>query len=363
MRKVLVVVGTRPNFVKVARLKQVASEHGGLEVTLVHTGQHHDDRMSAVFFRQFGLRPDLELSIPDGSQAARIGHVVIGLDAILRQHRPDAVMVVGDVDSTLAGAIAANKSGLCLVHMESGLRSGDMDMPEEVNRILTDRISAHCLVTEPSGVRNLISEGKAEESIHMVGNTMIDTLIAYDAQIAGSNVLDRLGIPAGGHVLMTMHRPGNVDSAVQLSQVIDLVAMVAGWRHVVFPVHPRTKRSLDGHGLFGRLSDVKNVSLSEPLGYFDFQQLIAKSSLVITDSGGVQEETTFRKVPCLTLRPSTERPVTVDQGTNTLVTFEKEELAVELGRIDQGTYKQGRVPDLWDGHATERVIEVLARLL
>ncbi|MBK9176738.1 MAG: UDP-N-acetylglucosamine 2-epimerase (non-hydrolyzing) [Flavobacteriales bacterium] len=363
MKEVLVVVGTRPNFMKVTRLKQVAHAHGGIAVSLVHTGQHTDDRMSTVFFKQFGLEPDFSLAVPDGTPAARMGHLIIALEPVMREQRPDAVMVVGDVDSTLAGAIAANKLGLPLVHLESGLRSGDMGMPEEVNRILTDRIARHGLVTEPSGRENLLREGMGENCIHMVGNTMIDTLVAFDPRIQESNVLDELGLGAGGHALVTIHRPNNVDQAGPLARVVDLIQLVAQKRPVIFPVHPRTKRSLQQHGLAGRLEGIPNVTLSEPLDYFAFQHLVATSALVITDSGGVQEETTFRRIPCLTLRPSTERPITVTEGTNTLITFDLEAVSSAIEQIESGQYKPGRIPHLWDGHATERVIDVLHRVL
>lgn len=363
MKEILVVVGTRPNFMKVTRLKQVALAHGGISVRLVHTGQHTDDRMSTVFFEQFGLEPDFSLAVHDGTPAARMGQLIIALEPVMREQRPDAVMVVGDVDSTLAGAITANKLGLPLVHLESGLRSGDMGMPEEVNRILTDRIAQHGLVTEPSGRENLLREGMEEHRIHMVGNTMIDTLVAFDARIQESNVLELLGLGDGGHALITIHRPNNVDKAEPLARVVELIQLVAQTRPVVFPVHPRTRRSLQQHGLAAHLEGIPNVTLCEPLDYFSFQRLVATSALVITDSGGVQEETTFRRIPCLTLRPSTERPITVMEGTNTLITFDLEAVATAIDRIETGKYKPGRIPHLWDGRATERIIDVLHRVL
>lgn len=362
MKQLLVVVGTRPNFMKVTRLKQVGQEQG-LAVHLVHTGQHTDDRMSTVFFEQFGLRPDTVLAIPDGTPAARMGHLIVALEPVMSGRRPDAVMVVGDVDSTLAGAITANKLGLRLVHLESGLRSRDMGMPEEVNRILTDRIADLLLVTEPSGRDNLLREGVPDERIRMVGNTMIDTLVAYEDSIRRSDVLERLAVGEGGHALITMHRPANVDDPRSLARVVDLVRLVAEGRRVVFPVHPRTLRGLEAHGLLAVLRAHPGIILCEPLGYFDFQRLIASSAFVITDSGGIQEETTFRGVPCLTLRPSTERPVTIDEGTNTLATFDLDALSAAIGSIVRGEYKRGRVPHLWDGRATERVVEALMRWL
>ncbi|WKZ66920.1 MAG: UDP-N-acetylglucosamine 2-epimerase (non-hydrolyzing) [Flavobacteriales bacterium] len=363
MKRIIVVVGTRPNFMKVTRLKQVAQRSGGIDFELVHTGQHADGRMSTVFFEQFGLTPDRLLSVPEGSPAARLGHLMLALEPVMRERRPDAVMVVGDVDSTLAGALAANKLGLPIVHLESGLRSGDMGMPEEVNRILTDRISWLCLITEPSGHTNLLREGTAEDRIVMVGNTMIDTLVAFDAEIARSPVMHELGLSEGGHALITMHRPDNVDHEEPLNRLVGLIALVAAWRQVVFPVHPRTARNLERFGLLGRLRAMPGVVLCEPLDYFRFQRLIATSAFVITDSGGIQEETTFRRIPCLTLRPSTERPVTITEGTNELITFDLDALAGALERIEGGTFKKGRIPSLWDGHATERVVEAIKHAL
>lgn len=363
MKRIIVVVGTRPNFMKVTRLKQVAQRSGGIDFELVHTGQHADGRMSTVFFEQFGLTPDRFLSVPAGSPAARLGHLMLALEPVMSERRPDAVMVVGDVDSTLAGALAANKLGLPIVHLESGLRSGDMGMPEEVNRILTDRISGLCLVTEPSGRANLLKEGTPDGSIVMVGNTMIDTLVAFEAEIARSPVMQELGLAAEGHALITMHRPDNVDHEEPLNRLVALIALVAARRQVVFPVHPRTARNLERFGLIGRLKALPGVVLCEPLGYFGFQRLIATSAFVITDSGGIQEETTFRRIPCLTLRPSTERPVTITEGTNELITFDLDALAAALERIEGGTFKKGRIPSLWDGHATERVVEAIKHAL
>ena len=363
MKRLLVVVGARPNFIKVARLKQVAQEHGGLDVRLLHTGQHADDRMSAVFFEELGLRPDDMLTVPDGSAAARMGHLMIALAPVMRSARPDAVMVVGDVDSTLAAALTARTLGLPIAHLESGLRSGDREMPEEVNRILTDRLADLLFVTEPSGVENLRREGIEEKRVHLVGNTMIDTLVAFEESIRASGILERLGLKGERHALITMHRPGNVDHPDALARTVELIRTVAGFRTAVFPVHPRTFKRLKETGLLRRLRDSASVVLCEPLGYIEFQKLVATSAVVITDSGGVQEETTFRGIPCLTLRPSTERPITITEGTNELLPFTLEATRDAMKRIARGAFKHGRVPRLWDGHATERVVEALNRAL
>lgn len=361
--RLLAVVGTRPNFIKVTRLKHVARELAGIDVRLLHTGQHSDARMSAVFFSEFGLVPDVMLEIPECGAAARMGRLILALEPAMSEARPDAVLVVGDVDSTLAAAIVANKLGLPLAHLESGLRSGDREMPEEMNRILTDRIADLLLVTEPSGAENLLHEGIPANRIRQVGNTMIDTLVAFDGRIRSSAILERLGIATGGHALITLHRPGNVDRMESLARVVDLIAAVSECCTTVFPVHPRTMKGLEASGLIRRLRDARRVVLCEPLGYFDFQKLLATSSVVITDSGGVQEETTYRGIPCLTLRPSTERPITITEGTNELLTFDVGALRESMARIRSGAFKHGRVPHLWDGHATERVVEALNRAL
>ncbi|HMN04870.1 MAG TPA: UDP-N-acetylglucosamine 2-epimerase (non-hydrolyzing) [Flavobacteriales bacterium] len=361
MKRLMVVVGTRPNFIKVTRFKAVAAERG-MEVHLVHTGQHYDDKMSTVFFDQFGLRPDRFLDTPQASPAAQMGHIMIGLEAVAKDWQPDLVIVPGDVNSTLAGALVANKMGIPLAHLESGLRSGDMGMPEEINRILTDRITDHFFVTEQSGIDHLLAEGRDPAAIHFTGNTMMDTLVAYDAQVQAAPVLEDLGLQPGSHVLMTIHRPATVDVPEELSKLVDLIAFVARERHVVFPVHPRTTAKLKATGLMPKLEALPHLRLTGPMDYFNFQKLIATCAFVITDSGGIQEETTYRRVPCLTLRPNTERPITITMGSNRLINFDLPALRAAIADIEEGRATRGTVPPLWDGHATERVFDVLARL-
>ena len=357
----MVVVGTRPNFIKVTRFKAVAAQRG-MHVDLVHTGQHYDERMSTVFFDQFGLVPDRFLNTPAASPAAQMGHIMIALEAVAKELAPDLIIVPGDVNSTLAGALVANKMGIALGHLESGLRSGDMGMPEEINRILTDRITDHFFVTEQSGIDHLLAEGRDPAAIHFTGNTMIDTLVAYDAQVQAATVLEELGLGAGGHVLMTIHRPATVDVPEELAKLVELIALVAQERPVVFPVHPRTTAKLEATGLMPRLKALDNVQLTGPLDYFSFQKLIATCAFVLTDSGGIQEETTYRQVPCLTLRPNTERPVTITLGSNRLITFDLPALQAAMADITEGRAKRGEVPPLWDGRATERVFDAIATL-
>ena len=363
MRKVLIVVGTRPNFIKVTRFKEVATAYPDLDVQLVHTGQHFDARMADVFFEQFGLSPDHWLGVEPGTPNTQMAHIMLGLERVVNEERPDLMLVVGDVNSTLAGAITANKLGIPLGHLESGLRSRDRGMPEEINRILTDQITDHYFITEQSGMDHLLAEGRPKEAMHFVGNTMIDTLVKFEGRIQAAKVLEELGLPGGTHVLMTIHRPATVDDPQELAKLVDLIALVAKDHPVVFPVHPRTTNNLKRFGLQDRLSGIKGLVLGEPMDYFAFQKLIATCAFVITDSGGIQEETTYRQVPCLTLRPNTERPCTVTLGTNELITFDLPALQEAIGRIHAGTFKQGEVPPLWDGHATERVVETLAKVL
>jgi len=363
MRKVLIVVGTRPNFIKVTRFKEVAAAYPNLDVQLVHTGQHFDAKMADVFFEQFGLSPDHWLGVEPGSPNTQMAHIMLGLERVVNEERPDLMLVVGDVNSTLAGAITANKLGIPLGHLESGLRSRDRGMPEEINRILTDQITDHYFITEQSGMDHLLAEGRPKEAMHFVGNTMIDTLVKFEGRIQAAKVLEELGLPGGTHVLMTIHRPATVDDPQELAKLVDLIALVAKDHPVVFPVHPRTTNNLKQFGLQDRLSGIKGLILGEPMDYFAFQKLIATCAFVITDSGGIQEETTYRQVPCLTLRPNTERPCTVTLGTNELITFDLPALQDAIGRIHAGTFKQGEVPPLWDGHATERVVETLAKVL
>lgn len=364
MKKILIVVGTRPNFIKVTRFKQVARERGTLNVRIVHTGQHFSANMADVFFEQFGLVPDIFLNIGAGSPNTQMAQVMLGLETVIAEEKPDLVMVVGDVNSTLAAAITANKMGVRIGHLESGLRSFDRSMPEEHNRVLTDALTDHFFITEQSGLDNLRKEGRPEETLHVVGNTMIDTLVAFEPQVQASPVLEQLGLGKGGHVLMTIHRPATVDVPERLAALLDLIADVcASGRKVVFPIHPRTVKNIEAFGLKAKADAIQGLVRTEPLDYFAFQKLVATCGFILTDSGGIQEESTFRRVPCLTLRPNTERPITVTLGSNELVPLDMDAVRTAIARIENGTFKKGEVPPLWDGHATERIVEVLERVL
>jgi UDP-N-acetylglucosamine 2-epimerase (non-hydrolysing) len=364
MKKVLVVVGTRPNFIKVTRFREEALKHPGLELKIVHTGQHYDAKMADVFFEQFGLTPDFFLNIGQGSAVSQMAEIMKKLETLLiEQYQADLVVVVGDVNSTFAAALAANKLGIKIAHVESGLRSFDKTMPEEHNRVLTDAITDLFFVTEQSGLDNLRREGIPEEKIHFVGNSMIDTLVSYRPKIDSSSILEELKLQEADYVLMTMHRPATVDDEAGLRKLTGLVQWLTSSVKLVFPVHPRTLKNLQKLGLYEAFSQNPQVILTEPLDYFSFQKLIVKSRFIVTDSGGIQEESTFVGIPCLTLRPNTERPVTCETGTNTLVPFDLELIKGYVRGILAGTYKKGKVPPLWDGQAASRIFNIIDSIL
>ena len=359
-KKILVVVGTRPNFVKVTQFKRVAAGYPGIDLRIVHTGQHYTAALTDVFFDQFGLQPDFFLDTPPGSPNAQMANIMLRLEQLIgASFRPDLLVVVGDVNSTLAAALAANKLGVRIAHLEAGLRSFDRAMPEEINRILTDQVSDYYFVTEQSGLNNLAQES-ATGAAFFVGNTMIDTMVAYDAQIRAARVTEDLGLVDGQYVLMTMHRPATVDVPEALGRLVALIEEVAASYGIVFPIHPRTVARLREFGLEERLRGCCGLRLIEPLDYFAFQRLIAGAACILTDSGGVQEESTFRGIPCLTLRDNTERPSTVTLGTNRLATFEVGTLLGQVREIRAGRWPRGTVPPLWDGRATERIMDIIA---
>jgi UDP-N-acetylglucosamine 2-epimerase (non-hydrolysing) len=365
MKKLLVVVGTRPNFIKVTQFKKVAEQEfaGLFDIKIVHTGQHYDDKMADVFFRQFELTPDYFLEIPPSSPNNQMAEVMKRLESVVQELRPDLILVTGDVNSTLAASVTANKMNIPLAHVESGLRSGDRTMPEEINRILTDEISDYLFITEESGMRNLNGNGKTEDQLFFVGNTMIDTMVAFDDKISQSPVLEKLGLTKGRFVLMTMHRPATVDHQPELLKLIQLIEEITRTEKLVFPIHPRTVNKLKQFDLHDRLAQNTNVLLTEPMDYFAFQKLIASCKFILTDSGGIQEESTFRRVPCLTLRPNTERPSTIQVGTNTLVPFDLDEIKRMICSIKEGRYKKGSIPDKWDGKATYRILKTIKEQL
>ena len=353
IRRVLTVVGTRPNLMKtapVARLLPAA----GIEHVLVHTGQHYDRAMSQVFLEELGLGdPDHDLAVGSGSHAVQTARVMERLEPVLAAEAPDLVLVPGDVNSTMAAALVAVKLQIPVGHVEAGLRSGDWAMPEEVNRVVTDAVASLLFTHSPEAREHLVAEGRDEGAIHAVGNTMIDTLVAMRPAIDRA-VPERLGLPRGGYVVVTLHRPALVDGPL-LMEAMAALAELAGELPVVFPAHPRTLARIEAAG-----AAPHGVRLLEPMGYVDFLGLVAGAAGALTDSGGIQEETTYLGVPCFTLRDNTERPVTVELGTNTLLGLRPDRIAEVPGLIEGARGAPASVPEGWDGHAAERLVEVLA---
>ncbi len=359
-KKLLTIVGTRPNIIKITQFNRVVQQYPHLTHKLLHTGQHYNHNMSDVFFEELHLpQPDYRIQADTTTVITQMAQIMQGIEKVVLDYKPDLMLVVGDVTSTLAAALVANKTQTPLAHIESGLRSFDRDMPEEINRILTDAITDIFFVTEQSGLDNLAKEGKDAAHVHFVGNTMIDTLVASDAQIQASHILKTLNLQPQQYALMTMHRPGNVDTAEGLGKLLAIITELSQDLSIVFPVHPRTLNRFKEFGMYEQVSQNKNLILCEPIGYLDFQKLILHARYVITDSGGIQEETTFRKVPCLTLRPNTERPSTLHTGSNTLLHFDQQKILDTVASIQAGTYKSCQVPPLWDGKATERIFAVI----
>ena len=362
MTRVLSVAGARPNFVKVAALWRAFAAHPALEPRLVHTGQHYDRRLSDVFFEQLGLpEPDHHLGVGSGTHAEQTAAVLVGMERVIREEEPGVVVVVGDVNSTLAAALAATKAHVPVAHVEAGLRSGDRAMPEEINRLATDAVCDVLYASEEAGAEALLREGHPPERVSFAGNVMIDTLDRQRAAAAATRAAEARGLGRGGYVLVTMHRPATVDDPDRLADLVDVVERAATFGPVVWPVHPRTRARLEATGLDGRLAGLPALDLGEPVGYLEFLDLQANAAAVVTDSGGIQEETTVLGVPCLTLRPSTERPATVRYGTNRLVALDADAVGAALAEVFAGTWPHGERPPLWDGHAAERIADDLAR--
>lgn len=357
--KLFIIVGTRPNFIKITQFEKELKLYGSFfQYKLIHTGQHFDQNMSQVFFEQLGLRePDFYLNVRDMDVSTQFGNIIVQLGKIFKEEQPDLVIVVGDVNSTAAAAIAANKCGIKVAHLESGLRSGDRSMPEEINRLITDQIADFFFVTEQSGWDHLIKEGINKTRLFMVGNTMIDTMAAFDQVVEQSTILDDLNLIDQPYALMTMHRPANVDHPDGLNQLSQIIEYIISKTPLVFPVHPRTRKNFQKFGF--NFENWPGLVLCDPLDYLAFQKLIAHAKFVLTDSGGIQEETTYKKIPCLTLRENTERPVTISLGSNTLTGMNFESIKRHLDTIESGTYKKGQAIPLWDGQATQRIVKII----
>ena len=357
--RLLAVAGARPNFMKIAPLMKIlAARPDRFEPILVHTGQHYDQAMSESFFRDLGIpEPDVNLGVGSGSHGEQTAQVLMKIERLLMERSPHVVLVVGDVNSTLAATLAAVKLQIPVAHVEAGLRSGDRSMPEEINRVLTDSVSEWLFTTEPDAEKNLLREGIPAEKVHFVGNVMIDTLLSNRERALELDTLTRLGLEPGGYAVLTLHRPSNVDSPEQLRKLFGVLGRLHESLPVVFPVHPRTAHAIEQH-LGG---DPPRLRMTEPLGYLDFLHLLTRARMVLTDSGGIQEETTALGVPCLTLRDNTERPITVTEGTNTIVGTDPKAIEAAIQKLRSAPPDTGRRPELWDGHASERIIDILER--
>lgn len=348
---ILHVVGARPNFMKAAPVFHAISGRNGTRQSLVHTGQHYDTNMSDVFFRQLDLpKPDVNLAVGSGSQARQTAEIMVRFETVVLEQKPDLVVVYGDVNSTVAAALVCAKLQIPVAHVEAGLRSFDHTMPEEINRLMTDQISDYLFTPSQDGDHNLLREGIRREKIHFVGNVMIDTLIRLLPQ-AKCNLE---GLPER-YALITLHRPSNVDDLDALGALVSSLLNISQQIDIVFPVHPRTRKHLAALG-----RDLSRFHLLEPVPYLEFLSLQRGATAVITDSGGIQEETTYLGVPCLTVRENTERPVTITSGTNVLIGRDVDQLTVELAKILSGNKKQAQIPPLWDGHAGERIASILS---
>ena len=362
--RICFVVGARPNFIKMAPIMEEVRSRPRITPVLVHTGQHFSPEMSDSFFRELSMpQPDLNLGVGGGTQTEQTAEIMRKLEPVLLESSPDAVLVVGDVNSTMAAALVAAKLGIRIAHVEAGLRSFDRTMPEEINRIVTDALADFLFVTERSGRKNLLAEGVPETKISFVGNVMIDTLLRFRSHCAKSDILERLGLQCGNYAAVTLHRPSNVDDPVRLRSLLEVLKAISAHIPIVFPVHPRTRARMDSDGISS-----ENVICTPPLGYIDFLRLMSEARLVLTDSGGIQEETTILQVPCLTLRENTERPITIEQGTNRLAGTKPEAilkvaLSILAGAPDASQKRQSCVPELWDGRASLRILDILEKEL
>jgi UDP-N-acetylglucosamine 2-epimerase (non-hydrolysing) len=361
--KVVSIVGARPNFVKIAPLMQTMVNSSLLDPILLHTGQHYDYNMSESFFRELEIpEPDVYLNVGSDTHGKQVAKIMKKFDDFCEEHYPELVVVVGDVNSTMACSLVAVKRHIKVAHIEAGIRSYDRSMPEEVNRIVTDSVADLLLPPSKDAVENLLKEGHTSEQIQLVGNIMIDTLLKNQQKILRSDILQTLKINPKEFALLTLHRPSNVDDIKSLGNIIEALEVIQDRIKIVFPVHPRTKKRIEEFGLMNRINQSENIILTEPLGYFDFGKLVYDANFVMTDSGGIQEETTVYQIPCITIRDNTERPVTIWQGTNELAGSDKEKIVDFANQILDGNWKKGTIPELWDGKTAERIVRVFEKL-
>jgi len=365
VKKILLVAGARPNFIKIAPLIKEFKKHTGqFELLLVHTGQHYDFEMSEVFFRDLNIpNPDIYLNVGSASHAVQVAKIMIEFERVLLSEKPDLVVVVGDVNSTLACSLVAAKLGVKVAHVEAGLRSFDRTMPEEINRQVTDSLSEYLFVSEASGLKNLKREGANPKKVFFVGNIMIDTLSVNMSKIDSSDILKCSSLEKKSYGVITLHRPSNVDNKESLKEILNIFQEITRKIKLVYPVHPRSINSMQYHNLLKEFQKLPNLSMIEPLGYLDFVKLVKESRFVLTDSGGIQEEATVLKVPCLTMRENTERPVTISQGTNFLVGRDERKILSCTQKILSNKIKKGRIPKYWDGKTASRIIQIIIQKL
>ena len=363
MEPIILVVGARPNFMKMAPLYSELKKRN-MPVILLHTGQHYDENMSKVFFEDLHMpNPDIYLGVGSSSHAKQTAQIMVDFEKVCQNEKPSLVVVAGDVNSTIACALVATKLTIPVAHVEAGLRSFDMSMPEEINRILTDRISNILLTPSKDANQNLIREGMEQDKIKLVGNIMIDSLLNNMESAKKSNIHDELNIDRTEYVLITAHRPSNVDHENNLSRIVEAVEIICKDIKVVFPIHPRTSNMLKKFGFYNKLNQIPNLILTKPLGYIDFLALIKDSRTVLTDSGGLQEETTALGIPCITLRDNTERPITIEKGTNTLTGNNTKKIIEVWKDINMNGGKKSQIPDLWDGKTSERICNIIETFL
>jgi len=361
-KKIFLIAAARPNFMKVAPLwRAMAKWPDSLHPMLIHTGQHYDKNMSDVFFEDLGLpAPDVHLGVGGGSHAEQTAGVMVKFERLCLTENPDLVLVVGDVNATMATSVTAAKLQIPVAHVEAGLRSRDMTMPEEINRLMTDAVADLLFTPSSDADENLRGEGVSETRIKLVGNIMIDSLVRSVAKARDLKAFGELGLEPGRYGVVTLHRPTNVDDPDNLTRIFDV--LTAADLPLVLPVHPRTRSVMVEHDLGSRCGLVDSrLILVDPLGYYDFLNLVIHSRFTLTDSGGLQEETTYLDIPCLTLRPNTERPITITQGTNELATIDS--LPAQISRILTGKWKKGKIPELWDGNTAPRIVEAVLEYL
>jgi len=358
--KIINIVGARPNFIKIAPIMHRMKKSAVIEPLLLHTGQHYDIEMSKRFFQELNIpAPDISLEVGSDSHAKQVARIMERFEVVCDRQKPDAILVVGDVNSTMACSLVAAKKEIRIIHVEAGIRSYDRRMPEEINRLVTDSITDILMPPSKDAVDNLLKEGHDPKKIHLVGNIMIDTLKESQPKIRASEILHTFGIEKNAYALVTLHRPSNVDHPEDFLRILHAFAEIQKWIPLVFSVHPRTRKMMDEPQISKIIGDMPNLILCEPLGYFDFGRLVSDAKFVLTDSGGIQEETTVYGIPCITLRENTERPITIREGTNELAGSDTAKIVDYASRIMGGKWKTGRIPELWDGCTAERIVSCL----